>query len=97
MTTAVDINSTQIKVIPNTVADNNINKNELNQKSNCPCSPAQLLAIFITIGLVALFASIFVPIYVKTHDDDDKVKYIYIEKNETQTIPIQTQTLFKHK
>jgi predicted esterase len=54
--------------------------NNLAQKSSCPCSVAQLLAIFIPIGLLGLFCAIFLPIYLTHHNHHDKV--IYIRENE---------------
>ena len=60
-------------------------------KSSCPCSVAQLLAIFIPIGLLGLFCAIFLPIYLTHHDHHDKI--IYIRENETNPINDNTTVI----
>ena len=62
----------------NVLTINNLNPryNDLAKNSSCPCSVAQLLAIFIPIGLLGLFCAIFLPIYLTHHNHHNKVIYI---------------------
>ena len=60
-------------------------------KSSCPCSVAQLLAIFIPIGLLGLFCAIFLPIYLTHHNHHDKI--IYIKENGTNPINDNSTTV----
>ena len=45
----------------------NVNRNK------CPCSVNQLLAIMIPSGIVCIFVSIFVPVYLTQNKDDDTI------------------------